>query len=179
MNNDSSREQEVAKVIQRNAVRKRRKQIVIYGILIVGIAALFYSFIAAGQKESYSPGPVHWHAKLEIFLCGEKTTLPQPEEEEKVHGETFLGANFMHLHANDERIHIEGTVHTPEQITLGNFMNMIGLHFKNEELLEYKNGESCPNGDPGKVHLFVNGQENTALTEYVIHDGEEYQLRFE
>ena len=57
-------------------------------------------------------------------------------------------------------------------------MNVIGQNFKNDELLDKKNGDLC-NGQPGKVKVLVNGKENSQLKNYVIKDGDKYEVQFE
>ena len=125
----------------------------------------------SNPKEPYSKGQVHWHATLKVFVCGEEKLMPAPV------GEHHLGLPLLHTHA-DRLIHIEGTILNPEEITLGKYMGVIGQNFKDDELLDKKNGDLC-NDQPGKVKLLVNGKENDQLTQHVIKDGDDYILRFE
>ena len=157
----------------------RSKQVALYGVLAVGIILLIYWVTSiAKAPPTYSKGQVHWHADLKISICGQDIPLPKPKGGTTVHGEPFVGTPFMHLH-NEPSIHIEGTIRSAEDITLGKFMEVINLNFKAEELLNKRNGDPCPDGTPGKVQLFVNEKESPELTQKVIVDGEDYELRFE
>ncbi len=157
---------------------KRSKQVAFYGIIVVALTfVVYWGITVAKTPGTYSKGQIHWHAELSIELCGQKTPLPKPERGALVHGEPFVGIPFMHLH-NEPTIHIEGTVRSSEEITLGKFMEVIGLNFKDNELIDKKSGDSCPNGTLGKVYLLVNGRESSELTRKVIVDGEKYELKF-
>ena len=119
----------------------------------------------------YSGGSIHWHATIKVFVCGEEYQLPAPQ------GGHHLGLPLLHTH-EDRLIHIEGTIWKPEEITLGKYMEVIGENFKDDELIDKKNGDAC-DGQPGKVKLMANGKEDSMLSQYVIKDGDKYELRFE
>ncbi len=104
--------------------------------------------------------------------------MPNPIPNNIAHGKPFVGSTLMHLH-EEPLIHIEGTVVNKEDITLGKFMGVVGLNFKDNELLDKKNGDKCPNGNLGKVKLLVNNKENDELSNKVIVDGQSYKLVFE
>ena len=159
---------------------KRTKQIAFVGITLIAIALLIYGISSIAKSSgTYSPGQVHWHADLKITVCGENIPLPKPTAGGgTVHGESFIGIPFMHLH-DEPQIHIEGTIKKAEDITLGRFMDVIGMNFKDTELLDKKNGDLCPGGKAGIVKLRVNGKESSELTRHVIVDGEEYEIKFE
>ncbi len=158
---------------------KRSKQIALYGLVGIAVVFLVYWMVSIAKTPgTYSKGQVHWHAHLKINVCGQNIPLPKPKAGTSVHGEPFVGIPFMHLH-NEPQIHIEGTVRSAEEITLGKFMEVIGLNFKEGELLNKKNGDSCPDGTSGRVSVLVNGRESLELTQKVIVDGEDYELRFE
>lgn len=171
--------EEIKQGFQQKKIRtKRAKQFFWYGLGIIFVGFIIYGIVVLAKSPgTYSKGPVHWHANLAIFTCGEQIPLPKPTGG-SVHGEPFIGTPFMHLH-NEPTIHIEGTIKSPADITLGRFMEVIGMNFKEDELLNYKNGDVCPDGTPGKVKLLVNGRESEELTAKVIVDGEKYELRLE
>ncbi len=154
--------------------KKRNKKILTYLILIFLLAFVgyFIFILITGEKaESYTKGSVHWHSRLKVFICGEEIKMPAPK------GEHHVGLPLLHTH-EDRLIHIEGIVWKPGDITLGKYMEAIGKNFKDNELLEKGNGASC-NGKSGKVKLLVEGVENIELTNYVIKNDEDYELRFE
>lgn len=157
---------------------KRMKQAFWYGLVIIAVVLAVYGITSTVQSGgTYSRGQVHWHADLKLMVCGEDIPLPKPTGG-SVHGQPFIGSILMHLH-NEPQIHVEGTIKKAEDITLGKFMEGIGLNFKETELLEKKNGDVCPDGNSGMVQLLVNGQLNEGLTRHVIVDGEKYEIRFE
>ncbi len=158
--------------------RKRTKQIALWGVSLIVIALIIYGINNIIQNSgTYSQGQVHWHADLKVTVCGEDYPLPKPTGG-SVHGQPFVGSILMHLH-NEPQIHVEGTIKKAEDITVGKFMEGIGLNFKETELLDKKKGDLCPDGKAGTVKLLVNGKESLELARKVIMDGEEYELRFE
>ena len=150
----------------------------LYSLLGLFLIAIIYFAIFLSSRETYSSGPVHWHADLAVTVCGENIALPKPLSAQIAHNQPFIGTPLMHLHA-EPVIHLEGVILNKEDITLGKFMKAIGLNFKDDQLLERSNGVLCPNGQPGKVKLLTNGQETKELSRKVIIDGERYKLIFE
>ena len=150
------------------------KKFLLYGIPIVIV--IWFAFVILFGEKPFSDGQVHWHADLSIELCGENILLPKPTGG-SVHGQPFIGTPIMHLHS-EPKIHLEGVIQKKEDITLENFMGIVGLNFKNNELLNYKNGDNCPDNSTGTVKLLVNGIENPAIADKSIVDGESYELVF-
>ena len=105
---------------------------------------------------SSSGGPVHWHADLEIWDCGTKIDLLNPQGLSN-----RVGTPVFHEH-NDFRIHVEGAVVKKKDISLGNFFNVVGgvltggsLEIPtNGGITSLQEGDLC-NGKPGKVQVFV------------------------
>ena len=151
------------------------KRIITWSIAVIIVIAIIYFLVQFQGNEPnsgpYSKGQIHWHASLKVFICGEEQQMPVPI------GQSHLGTPLLHTH-EDKRIHIEGTVWKPEDITLGKYMGAIGKNFKDDQLLDKKNGDLCSE-QPGKVKLFVNGKESPELTNFVIKEGDKYELRFE
>ncbi len=144
----------------------------IIGVIVIVIVFLFMQFQGNGPNSGpYSKVQIHWHATLKVFICGEEKQMPVPI------GQSHLGTPLLHTH-EDRRIHIEGTVWKPEDITMGKYMDAIGLNFRDDQLLDKKNGDLCSE-QPGKVKLFVNKKESPELANYIIKEGDNYELRFE
>lgn len=132
-------------------------------LLVTAVVSLtiFYQTIKI-NTTSWSKGPVHWHADIEIEICGEPYFLPTIE------GFTNqVGTELVHTH-EDMRIHIEGPVIEPEDASLGNFFRLQGVPFSATQIADKKNGDICPNNKQGKVKLFVNGKENSEFENYII-----------
>jgi hypothetical protein len=178
--------------IQRRKEEKRRMQgelskkdsnanraiFAIAGIVIAGAAGFFLLQPApeTGDFEtsglSFPLGNIHWHAAPTVTICGENVPIPTP----RIGG--HLGSSLLHTH-DDAQIHVEGTVSNPSQITLGKFMENIGMKFSQNELLDKKNGNVCFGSGEGKVKLIVNGLENDQFENYVIRDGDQLEMKFE
>lgn len=103
--------------------------------------------------NSETNGPVHWHADYEIWACGEKLNLIDPEGLSNK-----VGTNLFHEH-NDDRIHIEGVVQDRNEVNLQHFIETIGGEISisaislitNEGLVSYENGQQCN----GTLQVFV------------------------
>jgi hypothetical protein len=165
-----------AKQQQKTSRQGKKKGMFITLGIVMGAAIVYGIFTLGTGEKPYSDGQVHWHASLDVFICGERYALPSPTVG-NLHGEPFLGIPLLHTH-EDKRIHIEGVIYKPEDITLGRYMEVIGLNVEDDELLDKKNGDLC-NGQPGKVKLLVNGKESKEGPNRVIADGGIYELRFE
>lgn len=172
------REQEREQREQQHESKQKRKKILWWSLGVIIVIGIGYIVLSLPEKPEtpkqtgpYSKGQVHWHATLKVFVCGEEKLMPAPLEGH------HLGLPLLHTH-EDRLIHIEGTIWKPEEINLGRYMDAIGQNFKDDELLDKKNGDLC-NNLPGKVKLYVDGKENNQLTNYVIKDGDTYEVRFE
>lgn len=71
--------------------------------------------------NSDSGGPVHWHADMEIWACGNELELRDPYE----FLSNKIGTSTLHEH-NDRRIHLEGVVvDDSRDASLGKFFHVI------------------------------------------------------
>ena len=140
------------------------KKVIFWIIVLVTVyvsLTIFYQTINI-NITSWSKGPVHWHADVDIEICGEPYFLPTIEG-----FRNQVGAELVHTH-EDMRIHVEGPVMEPEEASLGNFFDMQGIPFSATEIADKKNGDICPDGKPSKVRMFVNGKENAEFDKYII-----------
>lgn len=129
--------------------------IVLVSIFVAG-STVYLNIISATK------GPVHWHADFKIFACGEEIDLVDPTGISNK-----IGTPLFHEH-DDLRIHVEGTVHELENVSLGSFFEVIGGSANHGELvipttkgvLELKNGLAC-SGKPewtnkqAEIQVFV------------------------
>ncbi len=105
---------------------------------------------------STTQGPIHWHADFEIYNCGEKVELTQPEGLSN-----RIGTPVFHEHG-DLRIHVEGVVVNYRDVSLGNFFSAIGGELTKESMtvptasgkLFVNNGDKC-NGKEGRLQVFL------------------------
>jgi hypothetical protein len=106
---------------------------------------------------SSSRGPVHWHADFLIFNCGEAIDLKEPRGLSN-----RIGTPVLHEHG-DNRIHVEGVVINPDDVSLKNFFSVVG-GIISEDLIVFptddgpllvKNGDKCPDGREGQWQVFA------------------------
>jgi len=136
---------------------------------LVGIV-IFAGFVMAirSNAKRMATKPVHWHAPISYEICGESFTPPEKKEHGLVHGH------------NDRMAHVEGKITDKKNITLGKFMDSIGVNFSETEFATYKNGDRCPDkNEPGKVRLLVAGQESSDFRNHVLKDKESIKIVFE
>ncbi|MDA1196702.1 MAG: hypothetical protein O2779_01930 [Nanoarchaeota archaeon] len=119
---------------------------------------------------SETGGPVHWHADYQVWMCGERLDLVNPE-----FPSNKIGNPFFHEH-NDNRIHIEGAVRDIPDVNLGNFFSVVGGVLKQDYFFfpsskgdyEVRTGESC--GDvESSLAVYVNGKIIEEYTQYLIY----------
>ena len=70
-----------------------------------------------------------------------------------------------------------GTVHW-HQITLGQYFKAINYPFSDTQLGKYKNGDPCPDGQPGTVKVIVDGQHSGVKSDLVLRDGKSIRVEF-
>jgi len=127
------------------------------------------------NQKSWTGGPVHWHTDFELRLCGEMVDLIDPT------GLTNrVGTPVFHEH-NDNRIHVEGVVLNPEEVTLRRFFEIIGGYLErghlaiptNHGMLEVADGGTC-GGQPAKWQAFVYRTKGRYFWQEKVHDYEHY-----
>ena len=183
---------------------RRQKKLLIYviGVMVVlGIGFGAYSLSTNGnsinidttnyiqsQLSAIPSSFVHWHADVDVFVCGEERRLP----EALLGG--LLGTGSLHTHDSSTNgqsfrnsdgngiIHNEGNIHNyPIEQTLGKFFELMGIPFSENGIFDVKNGDSCPDGSPGKLKVFVNDQEMQTheFLFYIPRDGDRIKISFE
>ncbi len=138
----------------------------IFAIIILGILFLFYRAINISKNfQPYTSGTVHWHADFNVKLCGQELDFSN------LGGEAHhVGLPLLHTHG-DNKVHIEGAISRPEEITIGRFFDAIGNKFTSTNFDDYTNDNDKCGGD-NKIKFFVNSQENLQFENYVLKDGD-------
>jgi len=157
---------------------KKALFIVVLIPIVLGTAFLSINTIVL-NLSSPTGGPVHWHADFEVWACGQKIELESSIQRQARMGggilpENKAGTPVFHHH-DDNRIHIEGTPASLEDITLGEFFHAIDGELTENELSiwtgdgmrEWFNGDPC-NGQPASLRAFVNGKPLEDFADYVI-----------
>lgn len=87
--------------------------------------------------KSATGGPVHWHADIEFWACGNELELRDP----RGFLSNKIGTPTLHEH-NDKRIHLEGVpVELPHDASLSKFMNVVGGEITKNTLVVPLNDE--------------------------------------
>ena len=130
--------------------------IIIYFVGAITLVIIFDTINLAMNSET--KGPVHWHADFQVWKCGEKLDIKDPEGLAN-----RIGTTSFHEH-NDGRIHVEGIIKNIKDIDLHNFFNFLGGGLSetsfsvptNQGLIDARDGEMC-NGETevGEVQIFA------------------------
>lgn len=111
---------------------------------------------------------VHWHANLRIVVCGKERVVPANR-----------GTPLLHTHRERNRIHIEGLIAGPQDVTLEKFMQAVGVPFGADYVWDVRNGNPCPDGQPGTWQMMIlNDARSEVTTDYAINDSDTIELRF-
>lgn len=129
--------------------------------LAIAVPVVLVTLYAAGTTiylnlTSHTEGPVHWHADLEIWNCGQKIDLRDPRGVSN-----RIGTSTFHEHG-DDRIHVEGVVVELHNVNLHRFFEVVGGELTEEELVvptdegmvAASNDDNCGE-EEGKVQVFV------------------------
>lgn len=168
----------VLALILKNASDKV-KYILFAIIIIVTLANTIYlsgSTIYLNQI-SQTGGPIHYHADFEIYNCGQKVEIKNPQGLSNK-----VGSEVVHEH-NDNRIHIEGVILDEHDQSLGHFFEQIGGQLHKEHmaiptengLVELESGQSCPEGQ-GSLQVFIYQTEGKYFSQQKLADPENYVI---
>lgn len=133
---------------------------VMFGAIVAVIAfPTFYLIFSTMYLNSISEsrGPVHWHADIEIWNCGEELDLQDPKGLSNK-----IGTATFHEH-NDKRLHVEGVVINGRDVNLSRFFDVIGGEFNGTSAIvpttkgntSLIGGKACQSGEPAEVQVYV------------------------
>lgn len=161
--------EEVAKKKQQ---QRQIKKALLWGVPILLIAAGIWA-IARSPETSDEDNPlisrrgIHWHPNLEIWIKGERITIPANIGLGAVHSDT-------HTHKENDQIHLEMSRPVRENDTrLGVFFDVWGKEFNSQCILD-----AC-NSEEGIVKMFVNGEENFEFENYHMKDSDKIEIRYD
>lgn len=148
----------------------------IAGVIVITTLALSGLTIYL-NTASFSGGPVHWHADYEIWACGEKLNLHDPEG-----FSNKVGSSTVHEH-NDDRMHIEGVVVEQQDAETGNFWQNVDVKISEDSLIVpthdglkmWQYGDDC-GGQSGQVQAFVYTVQNKIMRQRKVDDINEYLI---
>lgn len=159
--------------------KSEKLKYLLFGLMVVVI--LFTTVYLVGStiylnQVSTTGGPVHWHADFEIWNCGKKVELKNPEGLSNK-----VGSETVHEH-NDQRIHIEGVILDPKQASLSHFFKELGGSMDNEHLmvptehgiLDMRNDQKCPDGNTSHMQVFLFKTEGQTYQQTKLKNPENY-----
>ncbi len=129
----------------------------VVAVLLLGSVWLSRS-LQESDPDVLSRRGLHWHPLLAIYVKGEKVEIPQ---------DVGLGASHRPVHTHEDLpiIHLEfsGIVRRGD-VMLGEF---------------FKSWERDIRSFGTNMRMTVNGKENTEYENYVMHDGDNIELRYD
>ena len=159
---EESKKQEQRKEMLSEAPKKIVRYI-LYSLIGIGVVGglIWYGATRPPVTESeiVSRNGIHWHPELSIMVKGVKQEIPTNLGV----GESFMSP--VHTHDTSGVIHLEfqGLVHKSD-ITLGQF---------------FKSWSRDMRSFGANMKMTVNGEENTEYENYVMHDKDKIELRYE
>ena len=176
--------------------KEKRGRIITYFVLVLILILGGYGIYALGSITGNSTGTydlsgipsgyIHWHADIDVIICGEDKQLPEAV------GEAHIGTGVLHTHSKQVNLqsmptsdgngvlHIEGSVLSdPPSFTFGRFMAGIFIPFSETQIMDKKNGDLCPDNSTGQVKVLLNGNELKDPMNYIPRDGDRIDIRFE
>jgi hypothetical protein len=138
-------------------------------ILIAGSSIFLAVDTIHHNITSETGGPVHWHMDYQVWNCDEQLDLIDP-----IFPRNKVGSPVFHEH-NDDRIHVEGTLHKISDVALGKYFTIVGGELSSQgfsyptvdEVVHVSNGDIC-DGQPGELAVYVNGKKRDNYISYVM-----------
>ena len=130
------------------------------------------------NQVSVTGGPVHYHADFEIYNCGVKVEIKDPQW-----FSNQVGTEVVHEH-NDNRMHIEGVLLDKHDTSISHFFEQLGGSMRNTYLtvptnegdLTLRNGERCLDGKNGILQVFVYKTDGETFRQTKLTDPQNYQI---
>lgn len=159
------------------------------GIMAIAVSLLFSNKpkitankVSQAQQSGdiVSKDGIHWHPHLAIYIKGQKQEIPANIGIGKQYSNSkwydpMMDMTDFHTHDNSGTLHwevMEGPV-TKDHVELKAFFDVWGKPFTASQIFNYQNGPD------GKVSMTVNGQPNTEYQNYVVHDGDKIEVKYE
>lgn len=143
-------------------LKKINKPLKVFLFGSIAIITLLTTVFIAGatvylNSVSVSKGPVHHHADIEFWECGQELQLKDPQGLSNK-----IGTPTLHEH-NDKRIHLEGVVVGKNDASLGKFMQVIDGGISPSSITiptdsgkkTLISGQNCPDGTTAHLQVFI------------------------
>ena len=140
--------------------------VVLLSIILIGWSQYTEQETVSTDPSIISTAGMHWHPKIAITISGEEIPIP-------ANIGLAGGHNPMHTHETDGTIHLEyeGVVRE-DDIRLGRFFELWGKEFNNNQIFENTNS------DTERVHMFVNGVENSEFENYLLQENDLIEIKY-
>ena len=118
----------------------------------------------------------HWHAALNIQVCNDSPyELPFFNGDVHSHGD-----GFIHLHPTTsdeagENASLLTFFRNSEQAVPS--FALTEDYIKVDDI-EYRDGDTCPDGSTGRLAVTINGEEHDDFMSYLPQDGDDISVRF-
>ncbi len=147
----------------------RNRFLLLLGVFVVLAVASFYFIKQTRQFDiqklcvTHDGKGIHTHANLSIVIKNKPVTIPADIGIDRA-------KNCMHpIHTHDDSgiIHMEIPSH--KDFTLEEFFRMWGKRFDSKCIFD-----NC-----GKITMKVNGKNNNSFENYILHDQDQIEIRYE
>jgi hypothetical protein len=142
---------------------------------VLALAALVGIMVSAATRQKTQGAVVgdHWHAHFAIVVCG-KALPPFPLSNGGVHTH---GDGLIHIHPAN-------ATEAGANANLGRFLASVGVRLAPASLqlpngVVHRDGDKCPDGKTGTVHLLVNGKDNREWDAYVLRERDVVVIEFQ
>ncbi len=156
----------------RRRTRASRRSYV-WPVLVVAAAVGFIGLLFAASSRPRLPRVGdHWHARYSVTICGQTLTqFPYTPGNVHTHGDGVI------------HIHPQTPFESGRNANLGWFFAGAGVEFARGKLelpdgRRFHDGDQCPNGQPGRVRLLVNGKPSDSFEQYVPQNGDQIVVEF-
>jgi len=157
----------------------------IVAILVIVVAGVLLIAVSRSDRTASASPRVgeHWHAQLTVFVCGsEGPQDPAPEFAFSTDGSQVgvhtHGDGFIHMHPRN-------SAESGENATVGRYVDYQGYDIDEDsfelwgDIGTKRNGDECPDGQPGEVRWAVNGEEMSGNpADYAPQDGDRIVVAF-
>ncbi len=152
----------------------------VVGIIVVVFGILGFLFIVRSATGSPRIGD-HWHAPFQFFVCGEK----QPNARTWESGVHTHADGIMHIHPFQTYEEGSGARMVKWFEYGGGKLTTTSINMPGSSRT-WKNGDTCPDGTPGELQVFVTRVGASAeerlqgsdLTRFIPHDGDRTRFVF-
>jgi len=148
-----------------------RRRLIQAGLVITVVAMVAIIVAAAARPKTPRVGD-HWHARYLVVICGK----PLPDMPFTLGGIHTQGDGVIHVEPKT-------AADAGANANLQRFFASGGVTFARDRIAfpggqEFRNGDRCPDGTPGRIHLLVNGRPNRAFERYTPADGDIIVVQF-